>query len=67
MLFVCVCVCVCVHVRVRVRVRVCLRARRRDDPPRLSRALLWHADMLHTFTVGLGHMPGAVEASQMSG
>ena len=39
---------------VRVRVRVCVGAGRRDDPPRLGRALLGHAGMLYTFTVGLG-------------
>ena len=29
-------------------------AGRRDDPPRLGRALLGHAGVLYTFTVGLG-------------
>ena len=41
------CVCLC------VRMRVCVGANRRDDPPRLGRALLGHAGMFYTFTVGL--------------
>ena len=51
---VCVCVCLC------VRVRVCVGAGRRDDPPRLGRALVGHAGMLYTFTVGLGFGLGLV-------
>ena len=46
----CVCGCVCVC----VRVHVCVGAGRRDDPPKLGRALLGHAGMFCTFTVGLG-------------
>ena len=33
---------------------VCVGASRRDDSPRLGRALLGHAGMLFMFTVGLG-------------
>ena len=47
--FVCVCACVCV----RVAVLVCVCAGRRDDPPRLGRALLLPTGMLYVFTVGL--------------
>ena len=49
--FVCVCVCACVCVCVAVRLCVC--AGRRDDPPRLGRALLLPTGMLYVFTVGL--------------
>ena len=45
--------CVWVRVRACVRVRVCVGASRRDDPPRLGRALLGHAGVLYTFTVEL--------------
>ena len=37
-----------------VRVRACVGASRRDDPPRLGRALFGHAGMLCTSTVRLG-------------
>ena len=51
----CACVCARACACARVRVRVCVGASRRDDPPRLGRALLGHAGMLNTFTtVGLG-------------
>ena len=49
-----VCLCVCVAACACVCVRVCVGAGRRDDPPRLGRALLGHAGMLCTFTLGLG-------------
>ena len=49
-----VCLCVCVCVCVRVRVRVCVGAGRREEPPRLGRAVFGHAGVLYTFTVGLG-------------
>ena len=45
---VCVCACTC------ARVHVCVGAGRQDDPPRLGRAILWHAGVLYMFTVGLG-------------
>ena len=48
--FACLCVCACVCVCVAVRLCVC--ACRRDDPPRLGRALL-PMGVLYIFTVGL--------------
>ena len=48
-------VCVC------VAVRVCVCAGRRDDPPRLGRALLLPAGMLCMFPVGL--RPGFLTVS----
>ena len=43
-----------IYIHIYTYVRVCVGASRRDDPPRLGRALLGHAGMLYMFTVGLG-------------